>query len=67
MEKGVKKEMDYPKNIVSKVRQYIEETNRRRMNPTSVWNQWEQFNQWDQGSEWIEVNAAPQPRRKSNT
>lgn len=62
MEKGAKKEMNYPKNIVSKVRQHIEETNRRRMNPTSVWNQWEQFDKWDQGSQWIEVNAAPQEK-----
>ncbi len=53
----MEKKMNYPKNIVSRLQQHIEETSRKQLNPTNVWNQWEQFDKWEQGSEWSEVNA----------
>jgi len=58
----MKKKMNYPKKIVSKIRQHIEETNRQSTNLKNVWDQWQQFDKWDQGSEWIEVSAPTQKR-----
>jgi len=58
----MEEQMNYPKNIVAKVRQEIEETNRRMVNSTSAWDQWAQFDAWDQGTSWSEVNAAPQTK-----
>lgn len=55
----MKNKMNYPPNLVSRIKQQIELSKKQSVNPIDAWEQWEQSDKWDQKVEWSEINAPP--------